>query len=294
MTIIKPLLATWLVLSTAPALASEPIDETRPLASDELLMVSNVSGEIEIEAWGKNEVEITGELGRRSTLDITKSSRGLRIEVKPENGNWGSNGPGDTYLQIRAPGDARLEISGVSASIRIDGFDSRGIEAETVSGDIEVMADADRLELIAVSGDVEFSGNARRTTAETVSGDITLKGVSGELEVSMVSGDLELSGDVFSRGQFESVSGNLELHLTLDSGARMTVESMSGDVTVYLPSDQEAEFTAQSFSGKVRSKFGQAERVKNGPGTQLNYISGDGSAQIRLESFSGDIDIRNH
>lgn len=288
------------LLSTVPlavsieAFASEPINETRSFTAGGVLTIRNVSGEVVVEAWNKDMVEITGELGRKSRLEISENSRGLRIEVETEGGNWGFDGPGETYLTIQAPVSAQLEVSGVSASVRIEGFRSNSLEAETVSGDIEVDVQVERLDLESVSGDVEFRGQARRTSAETVSGDVELEGIEGELDVSMVSGDLELSSAVLSSGQFESVSGNLEMHISVLEAGRLRVESMSGDVTLYLPGNQQGEFSAQSFSGNVRSKFGEVERVSRGPGKRLDYINGDGSAEIRVETFSGDIDIRQH
>ena len=66
---------------------------------------------------------------------------------------------------------------------------------------------------------------------------------------------------------------------------------MSGDVTLKLPESQSAEFSAQSFSGDIDSRFGQAKNEKFGPGSQLKYSAGNSGTVIRVESFSGDIDI---
>jgi DUF4097 and DUF4098 domain-containing protein YvlB len=67
---------------------------------------------------------------------------------------------------------------------------------------------------------------------------------------------------------------------------------MSGDVKLRLPASQQAEFTAQSYSGDINSEFGDSVRVSKGPGVMLRHREGDNGAQIRLESFSGDISIR--
>jgi hypothetical protein len=67
---------------------------------------------------------------------------------------------------------------------------------------------------------------------------------------------------------------------------------MSGDVMLRLPASQQAEFTAQSYSGDLNSEFGKSTRVSRGPGIVLQHREGDNGAQIRLETFSGDISIR--
>jgi len=56
------LLSMALMLANT-AIAGESINESRPLASDGDLQISNVKGEIRVTAWDRDEVEITGELG---------------------------------------------------------------------------------------------------------------------------------------------------------------------------------------------------------------------------------------
>jgi DUF4097 and DUF4098 domain-containing protein YvlB len=131
-----------------------------------------------------------------------------------------------------------------------------------------------------------------RTAVEAVSGDVTLSGAHGEVRVSTVSGDLTLeSGDV-SRGQFESVSGELRLDLALADEGRLSCDSMSGDVEIRLPASQEAAFSAQSYSGSIRSEFGEVARASRGPGSSLEAQIGANGARVRVETFSGDIAIR--
>lgn len=286
-------LGVALLCLVAGAQAREAINERRDLAPDGSLTIINVSGEVIVEAWDREEVEITGELGDKSTLEITETSRGLRVEVEAESGNWGFGSRTDTDLRVRAPAGARLSVRGVSADLRISGARGDSLEANTVRGDITVAAEVNRLDLESVSGDIRFEGRAQTTTAEAVSGDIELQGLSGELEASLVSGDLELDGQVFSRGQFESVSGSVELKMAVAPAGRLTVESMSGDVSLVLPADQQGEFSAQTFSGSLRSEFGEPDRARHGPGSRLQHIVGESAATVRLESFSGDIDIRS-
>ena len=66
---------------------------------------------------------------------------------------------------------------------------------------------------------------------------------------------------------------------------------MSGDVIINLPSDQAGQFKAQSFSGRISTDFGSVEKAKHGPGSHLKYMSGKGGAEVRVESFSGNIKL---
>ena len=85
----------------------------------------------------------------------------------------------------------------------------------------------------------------------------------------------------------------MTLTLSLGDGGRLSCDSMSGDVKLRLPASQQAEFTAQSYSGDISSEFGSSTRVSKGPGQMLRHKEGDNGAEIRLETFSGDVYIRS-
>lgn len=282
----------WALVALMPAMAmaGDTIDESHDMAADGTVSVSNVAGEIEVSTWGREQLRLTGDIGEGSELTVDASSGNIRIEVRPTSkGRHGDMDDTDLYLVV--PERASLSLNGVSANITVSGSKGERINVETVSGDIEVTAETVSLDLAAVSGDIAFSGTSVRTSVETVSGDVELDGVSGVLEVKVVSGDADVRGGAFSRGQFESVSGSLELVVGAERGGRLTVETMSGDAYVYLPSDQDAEIRAQTFSGDIDSAFGSPVREKHGPGTRLQHVAGEGGATIRVESFSGDVEI---
>lgn len=288
----SPWIACFLLALPASALAGQEIEERRDLPADGTVSVTNVAGDIDISTWDRQEVHLTGELGDQSELEISTSGNTLRIEVRNPRGNsrWGRDYE-ESDLVLRVPESASLSIDGVSSDITIRGSRGARIDAETVSGDVWVEAHSERVDLSSVSGDVEFSGASLRTSVETVSGDIELSGMTGELDVSMVSGDLDSRGGRFSMASFESVSGTLEIDLEVEAGGRLTVESMSGDVRLGLPAGQAGEFRAQTFSGDIRSKFGSPQKNESGPGRHLHHVIGSGDTTIRVESFSGDIEI---
>ena len=100
-------------------------------------------------------------------------------------------------------------------------------------------------------------------------------GSIGSAKLETVSGDIVITGEVLS-----------------DNG-RLTAESMSGDVTVILPEGQSGLFKAESFSGRISTEFGSVDHAKHGPGSYLKHMSGKGGAEIRVESFSGNIKLKH-
>ena len=285
------LLAFALALPLA-ASAGEEIDETLAMAADGLVAVENLAGTVEFDAWDRDEVQIRGETGSSvEELEINSTASGVEIRVINRKGERRVDG---TELFLRVPEAASIEAETVSADISVTGSRGENIILRTVSGDLEVDASPQRLELKSVSGDVEFEGSVPRTGIETVSGEIEVVGAYGEISANTVSGDVSLEAGEISRGRFEVVSGDLVLSLSVADDGRLSCDSMSGDVRISLPGDQKGNFVAQTMSGSIHSDFGKSSRVSRGPGVMLEHQEGQSGAKIRAESFSGDISIRKY
>lgn len=283
-------LAVAVLMAPLSGFCGEEIDRTIEMPADGLVLVENLAGSVEFSTWDRPEVQIRGEAGDDvEKVEITETSRGVQVRVHNRKNTRHVDG---TDLYLRIPETASIEADSVSADISLSGKCSGSINFNTVSGDLEIEAIPGRMELQSVSGDVEFEGSVMRSSVETVSGEITLVGAAGEVTVSTVSGDVSLEAGDVSRGRFESVSGDMTIELAIEDDGRLRCDSMSGDVELLLPASQQGEFTAQSYSGNIRTDIGDSARVTKGPGVILRHREGDGSAQIRLETFSGDISIR--
>lgn len=284
-------LGAMAVMLPVTAVTGEEIDKTLDMSNDGLVQVENMVGIIEFSGWDRSEVQIRGEAGDDvEEVEITSTATGVKIRVHNRSGKRNIEG---TNLYLRIPQSASIEADSVSADITVSDNLGERILLNTVSGDLEIDASPELLEMHSVSGDVEFRGTASRSSAETVSGEIALVGPSGEISINTVSGDVSLEAGEVSRGRFESVSGDMTLTLSLGDGGRLSCDSMSGDVKLRLPASQQAEFTAQSYSGGINSEFGSSTRVSKGPGQMLRHKEGDNGAEIRLETFSGDVYIRS-
>ncbi len=284
------IIALGLIAQTS-AFAGSMVEELRSMSPDGLVQVENLAGSVEIRAWDKAEVLITGELGDSvEELQIVESSSGLQVIVR---NHQNQRNVDESNLQLNVPINASLEVQGVSADISVEGLESERLILESVSGDIEVSAQTQVLEAESISGDVTFVGHTLRASVESVSGEITLQGVEGEFKATTVSGDLQLSGTNINRGRFETVSGDLEIELDLTESGRLKAESMSGDLKLLLPGDQQAEFKARTYSGDISSDFGSAVEKSHGPGSTLSHRAGKNGATISIESFSGDIRIES-
>jgi len=284
------LTAVSLMLASVTAFAGQSVDKSWDIDPDATVSIENIAGSIDIQGWDRNEARLTGELGDSvDELEISASDSSLRINVANRNERNVDN----TELKLMIPAGASIDADAVSADIDVSGLDNEKLTASSVSGDVDVSASSRRVSIESVSGDVEFSGQTVRISAESVSGDIDLSGISGEVSATTVSGDMELQAGLIDSGKLETVSGDITATAEISGNGKLTAESMSGDVTLILPASQSGVFKAESFSGRISTDFGSVNHAKHGPGSHLKYVAGSGDAEVRVESFSGNIKLKS-
>ena len=285
-------LALLAALTAAPAFAATPINETRPLDPRGSVDVSNVKGRIEVRAWDRPEVRVTGSLGDGvERLQIEGDRRRLEVKVRyPRN----SRGTGPTTLVLEVPRMVDLEIDGVAAEIDVSGVAGGDLDIESVSGDVVAVGAPRTADVSSVSGDLRLNLNSDKVDAESVSGRIDLRGrISGEISAETVSGDIRVDsrGEAMRRLSTSSVSGDASYTGALAPGGRISAESVSGNLRLALPASLSARVRGESFSGDLAAPGARIDRPKYGPGSSFEHTYGDGSGEIRMETFSGNAEL---
>jgi DUF4097 and DUF4098 domain-containing protein YvlB len=278
------------MLVAASAIAAESVDKSWDLDAKANVSIENIAGSIEIEGWNKNEARLTGTLGR-SVDELEISASGSRLEISVI--NRGSRNIDSTELKLMVPKGASVDATAVSADIDVLDLDNEKLTASSVSGNVAVKSASKRVSIESVSGDVKFSGHTERVSAESVSGDIDLSDISGEISATTVSGDIELNSGPIENAKLETVSGDMTVVAEISDNGKLTAESMSGDVVIGLPSSQSGAIKAESFSGRIHTDFGSVEKNRHGPGNRLVHTIGSGGAEIRVETFSGNVKLKH-
>jgi len=283
------LLATALPLA---ALAGTPIDKRTAADPAGTVEISNTAGSVMVTGWDRNEVEITGELGKGTErLDFTKADKITRIKVVLPNR---SQNVDETDLIVKVPTGSLVSINTVSADIGV--LAVRGTQRlQSVSGDMRTETSGEDLECRTVSGDVTIAGSGKKglVSITTVSGNATATRLAGEVNGSTVSGDFTLGVGETSRSRLRSTSGNLTLQGSLAPDARVDIESISGDVRLDLVGNTGADFDVSSFSGEIRPCFGPkpVRTDEYAPGKEWRHQEGNGSARVRIKTLSGDVGV---
>lgn len=295
---LRALLLVPLLGSLPLAQAQTALDETRTLAADARVAVSNVKGSIRIVGGDGDTLRLRGELGADAKLKpLGDDPRSLRIEVEYPSSSgwgWGASRGGDTHLEVELPRGVSLDVEAVSAEIEIRGVSGERIKASSVSGSIELRESApQRLDLETVSGGQRIDSAAPEISLESVSGAIEIDARGAQtLRAEAVSGavDVRLSQPIREL-RAETVSGRVRVLGGPSADGSLRIETLSGALRLELPADTSARIEAESFSGRIRSPVGEVERPEFGPGSSLDARLGDGSARIQLETFSGALDI---
>jgi hypothetical protein len=287
-----------LCLYVGQAFAGTTIHLRHDATASAHVSISNIAGSVNVTAWDRNEVEVSGQLGNGAKpLAITGSDAALEIKVEPENGagwfNWGGDSRmAPTTLELHVPKGASLDIDVVSAPLVVDGFDGGTIVVNAVSGKARINARTPSLKVESVSGGIELAGHAEQADLQTVSGDILAPVLGNEVKLQTVSGRIQANGGPWRKLTLSTVSGEVQITGGVVADGNVSVDSMSGDVQLQLPANISGSVHASSFSGDLRSDFGTPQKSEHGPGSSLDTRIGNGGGKINVETFSGDLRIR--
>jgi DUF4097 and DUF4098 domain-containing protein YvlB len=287
------LFAAAALLAASPAIrAGTPINELAAADPAGSVEVSNVAGNVRVTGWDRNEVEVTGELGKGAErLEFAVADKVTRIKVLMPGKSYDAE---ETDLVIHVPAASRLSVNTVSADIEVQGL-LGAQRLQSVSADIRTAAAGEDVECKSVSGDIAVNGSFKKglLTITTVSGDATALRVAGEVNANTVSGDVTLGLGETNRSRVRSTSGDLTLAALLAADGKLDAESISGDVRLELVGAVNAEFDISSFNGEIRNCFGPraVSTSEYAPGKELRFREGQGSAQVRIKTMNGDINV---
>ena len=269
-----------------------PVDRNIAAEPGGEVVISNVSGRVDVRGWDRNEVRVTGSLDEGvDRLDLESSSGRTTIKVVLPRGN---SHDGDADLTIQVPKGSSVEVGAVSADISSHGvFGTQRLKS--VSGEITADVAGDDSEVRSVSGNVTVRGSGKpiNLRMSSVSGSLKLSDGAGKLDLVTVSGDARAQMDEASEIRGRTTSGDLELRAKLTKDGRVDVEAVSGHLRLRLPSPSALSTEIESFSGDITGCLAtNVEKVsKYGPGVRLNIRNGEDGPRARAKTLSGDIEI---
>ena len=299
------------------------IHETFEVRGGGTLRIYDIRGDVEIESWNKNRVEVI-EFKRMdvSTKDEAETvlrrlqtryeQRGNTIEIAGEHrrGDWVKSNfeikvPKDFDVDIETSagdlsirelaGDVRLKTSG--GEIRLTDIDG-AVDAKTSGGDIIVINSTDRVTLKTSGGELELQNIGGPVIARTSGGDIKLTSSEGRVDLHTSGGDIEIrdaGGDVkahTSGGEIDidNTKGAVEIHT---SGGDLELRNIGGSLDA---STSGGDIRGRSIDGRadVSTSGGSIDLEDVNGGVRAKTAGGDINVEVTLKDFRKDhrIDLR--
>ena len=266
----------------------ETIDKTFVVEGMPRLRVRNVSGETNIHVGDAGQVRVVarkrvkgGSADRAKRLlenvEVRIEQRGNDIFVEPH-----------LYEQERS----WLEMFR-GKRFRVD-FDITvprecAVDAQTVSGDMEVQGTRGPMRVESVSGDVSIGDAQGPMRVKSVSGDVEVTDYVGILEGSAVSGDVSIRGRVRSC-ELHTVSGDISVDLDPDpSGRESRLKTISGDVEIGLIA---ASCTCDYHTASGDLECDEPARIIREGRKDRMVIIGEGAGRLHVKTVSGDLTIK--
>jgi DUF4097 and DUF4098 domain-containing protein YvlB len=280
-------------LLLAQAARADEIEKSAQADPRGEVVISNVSGDVQVTGWDRNEVHVSADLSDEEDQRLEFKTSGARttIEVVPSRGH---NYHGSTDLVVRVPRNSSLTMTTVSADQTIK--DVRGMQRlQAVSGTIETELWNEDIELKNVSGEVHVRGHNGKGVlrAGSVSGGLRLDDIGSEMELSTVTGDMTVRVSELSKARIRTTNGDVELRAAkVTDDVRIDAE---GDLRFRFPRTLDAEFDISTFNGNIDNCFGpKPHRTSEyGPGNSLRFKEGNGDGRIRIKAFNGTVEICN-
>lgn len=298
MNIVAGTAAAAALFAAAPLAAQSDFEFRRELRTDARFVLRNVIGDVRIEPASGRSLEVRavkreGRHGDPEDVEIRAvelGTDGVAICVYyPQSGRWRDDDRADDRADDARAGRRRRSSDD---PCRRDGRGWNHDRNDTrVDFTVRLPADL-QVDVKTVSGDVVGRGLSGTLELATVSGDLHLAEVrAGSLEASSVSGDVELEGVDAREVDAETVSGDVTYAGPIHKGGRYYFKTLSGDVELTVPGEPDATLRGSTFSGRLVSDFptSQADRRRR---NRFSATWGGGSATIDVESFSGDVRIR--
>ena len=208
------------------AKVTESFEKSVPMAADGSLRLENINGEVTVEVWDRDEVQILAEKSARNEaglerieVQVTTKGDEVRIGTKyGKSGGWFSwNSQGEVKYALKVP--ARMA----------------GLRIQTTNSRLEVSGVEAKVELETVNGSIEASGLRRDVKCTTVNGSIKVALAAGAKAESV---------------SLTTVNGSCAVDLPDGFGAEVRAETVNGGISLDLPSEK-SESTRRSLKARV-------------------------------------------
>ncbi|MDA8018354.1 MAG: DUF4097 family beta strand repeat-containing protein [Thermoanaerobaculia bacterium] len=202
------LLLALLLLALPTWAAEREISETFDLGANGRISLSNINGDVTIEGWDRDVVEVRAEIRSKSRSSVERTAvdfdyegttLDIEVDLPRSRGGWlGSHDGATVEFWLKVPRRVRLD------------------------------------DLSLVNGSLEITGVEGEVAASLVNGGLEADGLRGDAELSTVNGSIDARFDSLGgtqRIEIDSVNGSIDLFLPADADAEISAETVHGRIS---------------------------------------------------------------
>jgi hypothetical protein len=248
------------------------------------------SADVTVRGWARSEMRVQGETSE-GQLSLSIGARHVDIGTRGQSGRTNVE-----RLEIHVPYGTRVHVNSGNGDIAVAG--TRGpVDLTSFNGDIVVSEAADRIEITTFNGDINASGIDGRLSVNASNGDVEIDDARGEVEVNTLNGDIGLDRIQSSSVRAKTMSGRITYDGSVERTGEYSFNAFSGSIEMAIPANVGATLSVSTFSGTLDSPdfpltLSPGTRSRESRGQSMTFDLGGGGARISLESFSGEITIR--
>ena len=227
----------------------------RPASTDTLIRVgpgmtlalSNLSGDIRVMTWDRNEVRVQADHDESDELVAEIRDGTVRLGVGSRRAS-----PAEVDWTLTVPAYLPLELQGIESDIQVSGMRS-SVRVQSMRGDVTVTSCQGPLEANSLEGEVHVSDVRGNVTAGSVNSVVRIVRVNGPVEAQTINGDIQLVKLVSPNVDASTVNGRVYFASGYQPHGRYMFSSHNGKLIVPVPDDQLVKFSMSSFQGQIQS-----------------------------------------
>ncbi|MFC1563868.1 DUF4097 domain-containing protein [candidate division KSB1 bacterium] len=270
-------------------------EKTYKLDPNGRFSIDNHNGDIEIESWDKNEVEVIvrerrGSYDEEIEISINSSPNRLNIVTRfpdRERFNWNSGRRSEAHYRIKVPKNVEIIADSHNGEVKIN----------TIEGEVEVKTHNGSIELRDITGD---------TRIESHNGDIELTNIKGNVITDTHNGNIWINAADGGEVRAKTHNGRIRGDITVDPRGRYDFEAYNGSINIDIPEDSKVDVEVYARYRNFTSDFDIEERLgrDRDSTSRSRYYRDDnrrtriygkingGGALLKISTNNGRIDIR--
>lgn len=268
-------------------------EKNLPTQEGKNLYLSTARGDVRINSWDKNEVQVkifgNERAKNKMTFTVEEISDGIQVEGKSTASSWLSFWKSTRVrYEIVIPKKYNSKASTSGGDLYLDDL-TGNVKFSTSGGDIKVQKVTGKVDASTSGGDIRLAYIVGPIKCSTSGGDISVKESKGDISTSTSGGDISLQ---ISNGKVSASTSGGDIRVDY-SGANQGIKlkTSGGDISLKVDSDFSGNIDLSSLGGDVSCDLPLTSITKK-KSSALIGAANSGGADVECSTLGGDIRIR--